>query len=420
MQLEIPCSGLEDLAAAQAVLKVMYTRQLDSEALLEQQPAGSELSLVQLLTRVSFSCCFPPFFELFLALHLFRPSILSLLQMIVWADRWQADGCLEICLIKLTQVNTDTLTVAEANAALFELPESVNNSAAFEGIELMRKIWLLENFDWVHAIIINDESLETFRSLCFAAVHTWATLDELAVVNENDVAVLLALWHAGEVGKQCSEDELLMLGQALRVSNLTRLFRRLMLPELAWFRGHVDQMNIFAALWDIDTARWDLDATRGGLFPTAWSTTTRRGKILRNHPDSHPSINLYVPVSRLEEFLETDGTGASNETHFTSYGNGYFWEARLALKKGRLVALIACVSHGPVPIATCVMYSCAIKGTPGSIKIFVSYRQQEDELRRGEFDLFPTIVEPIRSVEQLRSHISAGFLDLRLRLRVMN
>jgi len=81
-------------------------------------------------------------------------------------------------------------------------------------------------------------------------VHAWARLDELAVGTENDVAVLLTFWHAGEVGQQCSEDEVLKLGQVLRVGHLTPFFRRLVLPELKWFKKHVTQLNVFACVWD--------------------------------------------------------------------------------------------------------------------------------------------------------------------------
>jgi len=48
-QLEIPCSGPEDLEAAQKVLKIMYSCELDLEA-PAQQTAGN--ALVQLHTKV--------------------------------------------------------------------------------------------------------------------------------------------------------------------------------------------------------------------------------------------------------------------------------------------------------------------------------------------------------------------------------
>ena len=67
---------------------------------------------------------------------------------------------------------------------------------------------------------------------------------------ENDVAVLLAFWHAGPIGGQCNEHELLQLGELLRVRFLTPMFRRMTLPELTWFVGHVARANVFAAMCD--------------------------------------------------------------------------------------------------------------------------------------------------------------------------
>jgi len=52
LQLEIPCSGHDDFAAAQAVLKVMYTCKFDSETLLIEQNDGSLPSLVQIMIKV--------------------------------------------------------------------------------------------------------------------------------------------------------------------------------------------------------------------------------------------------------------------------------------------------------------------------------------------------------------------------------
>jgi len=52
MQLDVLCSGPEDLAAAQAVLKVMYTHQLDSASILLDHTSGSQPSQMQILVKV--------------------------------------------------------------------------------------------------------------------------------------------------------------------------------------------------------------------------------------------------------------------------------------------------------------------------------------------------------------------------------
>jgi len=57
MQLDVLCSGPEDLAAAQAVLKVMYTHQLDSASILLDHTSGSQPSQMQILVKVGVQVC---------------------------------------------------------------------------------------------------------------------------------------------------------------------------------------------------------------------------------------------------------------------------------------------------------------------------------------------------------------------------
>jgi len=337
--------------------------------------------------------------------------------MIVWADRWQADGCLEICLIKLAEIDIEDLTVPEANAALFELPESVMKSAAFESIESMRKNWLSEEFSWVQFTIVDEGTLESFQSLYFVAVHTWVTLDELAAENENDVAVLLALWHYGEVGQRCSDDERLMLGQALRVNHLTPLFRRLMLPELAWFKGHVERVNIFASLWDTDEARTIPDTTRD-LFPAAWSTAPRRDISVHGHSAIRRSISVYLSVGCLESMLQMDAKGMYHEIGRESYANGYFWKVRVQMREGKMVALVSSISHDPVPAAPCVKFSSTIGGSVHEKEF--TFIHSQDDAEMSKIDLFTDIGGPIRSIEQLKPHMTGSLLCVRLELKNVN
>jgi len=57
LQLEILCSGPEDLAAAQAVLKVMYTHRLELDALQTEEARGSQSNQLQLLVKVGVCIC---------------------------------------------------------------------------------------------------------------------------------------------------------------------------------------------------------------------------------------------------------------------------------------------------------------------------------------------------------------------------
>jgi hypothetical protein len=62
LQIIIPCSGAEDLEAAQKVLMIMYSRQLDLENSAPQL-AGSPLIKVQLLAKVRSWSDIPQFFS---------------------------------------------------------------------------------------------------------------------------------------------------------------------------------------------------------------------------------------------------------------------------------------------------------------------------------------------------------------------
>jgi len=118
---------------------------------------------------------------------------------------------IDVCLTKLAEVDITRLKVPDAKDTLFAPPESVKRAASFAGIQLKCEKWLVEQFGDVYTVITRTELLQSFCALCFSAVLMWAALDGLVVHTENDVAVLLAHWHAGEVGQQCSDEEVLQL-----------------------------------------------------------------------------------------------------------------------------------------------------------------------------------------------------------------
>jgi len=332
--------------------------------------------------------------------------------MIVWADRWQASGCVDVCLSKLAEV----LEAPDVDAALRTIPEAVQRAAGFSSIQPTCEKWLVEQFGDVFAIITGAELLQSFCALSFSVLLWWAVLDGLVVHTENDVAVLLALWHDGEVGKQCSEEEVAQLGQLLRVGHLTTIFRRVMLPQLAWFHGHVAEMNTFAVLWDhYGVNSPELSARIGIEFPAAWSASARNG-VLPPDASNRGTIVMQVPEAELSQMLQKDTAGEYNEfVYSASYWYGYFWLTKITLKDGLFGGFVYCAPHGPVPAAACVKYTSAMNGESCG-PTFIGNRGAG----WGKANIFLDIADPITSLEQLQPRISDGCLEARFELKDMN
>jgi hypothetical protein len=332
--------------------------------------------------------------------------------MIVWADRWQADECVDICLTKLAEVDITTLQVPDANSTLFALPESVTRAAAFSGFQTMCEKWLVEQFGDVYVVISRIELLQSFCTLSFPAVFMWAGLDGLAVHTENDVAVLLAHWHNGEVGQQCSEEEVLQLGQLLRVGNLTCMFRRLMLPKLVWFERHVEQMYLFTAIWENEGTSV-VAAGRAGLkFPAAWYAAARQG-ILPPTASNRGSFTVHASEVQLDKMLQQDAAGTCHEVNCPIYWYGYYWKPYIMLKQGKMQGYIRCISHGPVPTASCVKFAGRIHGR--DIDTFISGQRAW-----GFENLFTDIASPVTSKEQLQPHMTNGCLEVPFKFSNVN
>jgi len=326
--------------------------------------------------------------------------------MIEWADRWQADGCLEMCLIKLTELYVAEVDVSDVNT-LFALPNSVNRAAAFEGFQSMLKSWLVELFADVYAVVVDENLLQSFRQLEFPAVLAWTELDELAVETENDVAALLALWHGAnvEMGQACSEEELIKLGQALCVCNLTPLYRRLTLPEFPWFKEHAGRASVFAALWDNGGAETVTEAKPELEFPIAWSAEARLG-ILPDDASDRAMITAFAPEAELRTMLQNSAANVRSAVYGDStYWHGYFWRACVQLDRGSIGGFLNCVHHGPVPSPQFVQYSCILNG-PGDTTAFLVREKS------GSGKNLLTGIGPITSIAQLQPHFLNGGLEV--------
>jgi hypothetical protein len=335
--------------------------------------------------------------------------------MIAWADRWQAEGCVDVCLAKLAEVDITTLQVSDANITLFALPKSVKTTAAFAGIQSMCEKWLGDLFGDVYVVITRTELLHSFCALSFPAVLIWAGLVELAVHTENDVAVLLAHWHKSEMGQRCSDDEVLQMGHLLRVGNLKPLFRRFMLPELAWFKGHVKQASIFAGIWENEGALVVAAGRPGFIFPAVWYAAARRG-VLPPGASDRSIMTVRAPEAELERMLQDSAAGKyCNEYGCTFYWHGYYWSPQLCLQLSRGIfgAFFQCVSRGPIPAAACVKFTSKINGRSlGGFMNGQSYL--------GQPNLFPGIASPITSKAQLQSYVTNGCLEVRFELSDVN
>jgi hypothetical protein len=326
--------------------------------------------------------------------------------MIEWADRWQAAGCLELCLRKLAEWDMAKVGVSDVNA-LFALPESVNKAAAFGDLRNMLGLWLVDKFADVYAVIVDMELLQSFSELEFPAVLAWAELDELSVQTENDVAVLLALWHSAneEEGRACCEDELLKLGQALRVSNLTPLYRRLTLPEFSWFKGHAAKASVFAALWDNGGAKIIAKAKPELEFPDFWSAEARQGALPDGASD-RAIITAFAPEAELGTMLQHNSANMSSAVYGGStYWHGYFWRASVELVQGDIGGFLNCIRHDPVPAPAFVQYSYVLNG-PGDCATFLV----REKSGNGKFLL--TGFGPITSLAQLQPHFLHGGLEV--------
>jgi len=331
--------------------------------------------------------------------------------MTLWADRWQADGCLEMCLTKLAELDLATITVLDMND-LFALPSSLDEKAVMEKVYLMCQSWLDEQFGDVYAVITDSELLQSFCALSFPAVHEWAASENLEVHVENDVAVLLAFWHAGEVGQQCSDDDLLQLGQELRVGHLTPNFRRLMLSELEWFKGHVAEVNLFASMWErggVETIEAAKSVKDFPGFPVAWSSCERAGMFLGDISDEHATIRAYASEAVLSNMLQDDLSSSQKAFGRVTYWHGYFWRAFIELKEGVIGGYLQCASHGPIPAARFVEFDFKINESH-ELDGFLVKEEQENGIG------LLTEIGSITSIAQLQPHFTNGGFEVRLEL----
>ncbi|KAF5839259.1 hypothetical protein DUNSADRAFT_1203 [Dunaliella salina] len=208
-KLKMECDDHQDLEAAEACIRTMYLQRSP----LEDAPNGWDVD-----TCLSF-----------------------LLKVAAWGDLWQADCVARYCRSGLARLTEDKdVQARHINTLLSELPSSLQHESEEHcGNTVVRACsrWLLGNFEDVHRVITDDEKRHSFCGLYPSAVVLWAEMDDLFGC-ENDVAIALAHWSCGEQGRKCEPEVFRRLSLSIRVSNLTKTFRNIILPGLSFFTEH--------------------------------------------------------------------------------------------------------------------------------------------------------------------------------------
>eukprot|EP00983_Pelagomonas_calceolata_P125256 1161194-Pelagomonas_calceolata.AAC.2 len=238
--------------------------------------------------------------------------------------------------------------------------------------------YLLGKFGDVYCIINEAALLSSFCSLEFALVEMWAGRNELAVHNENDVAVLLTFWCNGKSLSTLEEET---LSGSLRVSQLSRSFRCLIVPKLAWFKPAFD-LQVFNTMLDEESA--SLISQVAGSFhgyPPAWIALGRCGGL---PADATKRSELTACFSQdtlggmLAEAEQSNATRSLRSNTF--YIGGFYWKLELDLNMPeRSMGLYLTLSDKhplPLPSAVKASYSLYHQGRRCLISTLSLYLQQ--------------------------------------------
>ncbi|KAF5839610.1 hypothetical protein DUNSADRAFT_387 [Dunaliella salina] len=244
-QVTIEYDGPADLAAATTCIKCMYYQRL---------PPSEELSAIN------------------------SSPVVALVQVLTWADAWQASGCITHCLRGMTEADIRPKNPNDVNVILCDLPDSVKSHDLFSKVKGVCLAWLLEHFADMYSVITEEAKRKDFSILCPAALELWMASDELAGI-EDDVLVLLTTWHDGEQGQKAGAEDLALLSSLLRVQNLRKSNRCINLVHLPWFADK-ELLPIFN--YSVEEEEAEVDAGSifehtGSLFPSAWTGREREG-----------------------------------------------------------------------------------------------------------------------------------------------
>ncbi|KAF5832776.1 hypothetical protein DUNSADRAFT_11234 [Dunaliella salina] len=190
------------------------------------------------------------------------------------------------------------------------------------GISLCRR-WLLLNFGNVYCVIKDERFLLPFCSLPFPLVRLWASLDELQVYNENEVAVLLSFWCKES---PTTHQQLAELSALLRVGRMSAPFRQLTLPKCFWFTSSI--LPYFNAAWDDGkTQGFRFGSSDANSVPPAWFAGPRLPAVAECDV-----LEYSFPKRDVVSMVESAFSGSKESISSPPlYFGGRFWEFRVKM-----------------------------------------------------------------------------------------
>eukprot|EP00200_Dunaliella_tertiolecta_P003651 CAMPEP_0202349990 /NCGR_PEP_ID=MMETSP1126-20121109/7247_1 /ASSEMBLY_ACC=CAM_ASM_000457 /TAXON_ID=3047 /ORGANISM="Dunaliella tertiolecta, Strain CCMP1320" /LENGTH=309 /DNA_ID=CAMNT_0048941883 /DNA_START=150 /DNA_END=1079 /DNA_ORIENTATION=- len=281
--------------------------------------------------------------------------------------------------------------------------------------------WLLFRFGIVHKAITDYYLRFMFCSLPFPVVSLWASLGQLQVYNENDVAVLLSYWCSANASR-ATPQKFAELSSLLRVGCLSPSFRHFTLRKLSWFTKSalLPYFNV-AREADGDKVASKLGPSDADSIPPAWTAPPRRppcrsaGQVETLLEHNFPRKEV---VAMVESALQA-GSREGIESPPLYYG-GCFWKIRVELNVpgGCAVGVfLRCVTELPLPEPTLAgaAYSLRVLRDDGYLGIGGSDSRQWFKESQG-LGMFADDVR-IRSVGELDELLVDNQLRISCRMK---
>uniref|UniRef100_A0A6S8Q7W7 BACK domain-containing protein n=1 Tax=Dunaliella tertiolecta TaxID=3047 RepID=A0A6S8Q7W7_DUNTE len=331
------------------------------------------------------------------------------------------------CYLALWFSRAQGVTVTDMKKLLKMIPLLDVNLLLFlppvcRGRDLCMK-WLLFRFGIVHKAITDYYLRFMFCSLPFPVVSLWASLGQLQVYNENDVAVLLSYWCSANASRATPQN-FAELSSLLRVGCLSPSFRHFTLRKLSWFTKSalLPYFNV-AREADGDKVASKLGPSDADSIPPAWTAPPRRFGLPRLTSDLadtllEHSFSRSEVVAMVESALQA-GSREGIESPPLYYG-GCFWKIRVELNVpgGCAVGVfLRCVTELPLPEPTLAgaAYSLRVLRDDGYLGIGGSDSRQWFKESQG-LGMFADDVR-IRSVGELDELLVDNQLRISCRMK---
>ncbi|KAF5840963.1 hypothetical protein DUNSADRAFT_14987 [Dunaliella salina] len=325
-----------ELLAAQAVLHMMYTSDLEQSSRQRfSSGTGWGAQPIAPADNTAAQCAESGKSEAQLEASY---RVMLLIQMALISDRWRADSCLSECLKGLQALDFSKLTAQEVDCILCSVPCNLgasvaqvqlqhfsqkahhkigtvakparagnvrNASPAVQALEDSCGRRLVQLFGDVHTVISDVQLRDSFcESLSLPAIKLWAASDQLTVDSENSVTVLLTFWVYGPNGSTCTPQDFSQLPGLIRIKHLSTSFRLGVLPHMPWFqagRGALDHYNVVGALIaGRKDARLESELNSG--LPPVWCGPPRK-LLPMSMLQKRSTMEWAVPEAQLMELI---------------------------------------------------------------------------------------------------------------------